>query len=907
MKIWGSGYCRGGTTVNMVFGWLNKWVYERNHNSPYQPYNQSYNEQHSVLGASYSAKDMRYTQAVSFSPSKTDGYLSSNVSIGQDDLYAYPVNCPFGADGQDVERHEPIMTGIHNLINPDDWFPQVIMDWWGFKRYGFSQDHDITGTYATDGSLHKRDLSVWNPDDANRKNAVNAMISKLKQVDPNTAFNSTFFRQHYFSKASVITNTVKKAVTWAWNTLRFWKKEEDKDPVPDIFQISIDEKGEGNKFYSKGSELKYNQGAYYQEFMKFLLDSAGFPSDAAGARKHYVDNYQDAFVDLMDWVCGQPLEVREKLPKVAEGNVKKALSQLENEGLNAIGKDNPIIKAAGVVLNTSVGTFISYIADALWSANDSSATLPAALIARTLQLTFNDLSVPYTEDQVIRASRAIAKLAYNYYDKEQDIAKFCFFHSFTMYKAGSSIVQSHWPEQSLAWFKQCKPGDATKKSKDEVNKQLQAATTAKGEGQRSQSLSAQAEPTAHEVYAFFDEDSDMVYYQGPSENGEILGVMDFSDKYGAEGVVINSWNLYDCEDFFAGKPALKTVTQDYEVQASDPEIIVLTPNSTTLNSKRVNLWLNKAMTSFDQDELIGSFDVYDGGYYYIAYTALPEEVSAEGFDVLYYGYDKKLIDREGVDLEGWMSAVDDEGDAAAFLPDDFIDYNELPDGDTVDLYAIWYDPVVYGVTYHANRSDTDAYQVETAQFPNDDDTLTIEGLDSSDEGMQNTGKTFAGWNTEADGSGEWVKKDEKATLAKLSLGTRAQYLKDLDKLAALEIQETPTHYEEATLDAQSDSSSAADEFEAKLEQKYTTHLYAQWTDEPEKADANTDTKKSGDEKADASKTSDAKSTNTTSRAVTSRTPATGDTVALVTLALALAILALTAAVAMRIAMARRRR
>ena len=66
-----------------------------------------------------------------------------------------------------------------------------------------------------------------------------------------------------------------------------------------------------------------------------------------------------------------------------------------------------------------------------------------------------------------------------------------------------------------------------------------------------------------------------------------------------------------------------------------------------------------------------------------------------------------------------------EGDLVGFLPDDFIDYEALPDGDTVDLYAAWYDPVVYGVTYHANRSQSDSYTVEDAQFSDDGgNTLT---------------------------------------------------------------------------------------------------------------------------------------------------------------------------------------
>ena len=144
---------------------------------------------------------------MSFSPAD---YLPSNVKITQDDLYAYPVNCPYGADGTDVNNHEPIMTGIHNLINPDDWFPQVIMDWWGFKRYGYTHDHDITGTYAEDGSFAERTSSVWDSSNAARQDAVGAMTARLKAVDPSTSFSTRDFRQRYFSKMSVVGNTFKK-------------------------------------------------------------------------------------------------------------------------------------------------------------------------------------------------------------------------------------------------------------------------------------------------------------------------------------------------------------------------------------------------------------------------------------------------------------------------------------------------------------------------------------------------------------------------------------------------------------------------------------------------------------------------------------------------------------------------
>lgn len=830
VKIWGSGYCRGGTTTNMAFGWLNKWVYERNNGSTYNnlAYTQNYNAEHSVMGAAYSQSDMRYTEAVSFSPKKEGGYLASTVNITNDDLYCYPVNCPFGADGTDVNNYEGLMTGIHNLINPDDWFPQVVMDWWGFKRYGYTQDHDITGTYAKDGDLHQRNLKVWDPEDAGRSKAVNAMISRLKSVDPNTAFNSSFFRQRYFSKMSVVTNTVKKVGKWIWSKIKkIWSKEPT--DIPDIFQISIDDKGEGNKFYSKGSELKYNQGAYYQEFLKFLLNAAGFPDDSAGARKLYVDKYQDAFIDLMRWVCGQPLEVREKFGKVASSKVKVAFEQLRNEFADQLGSKNYILKAFGAFTKTTVGTYLYYFAAALYGVNDGDAVLPRELIRRTLKLTFDELGIAYTDAQLINVGSVIGKLGYNYYDKEQDIAKFCFFHSLTMYKAGNSIAQSHWPEQSLAWFGQCAPVSPNTKPRNAVAAQAEAdaaAIAAAG----ADGLSAQAGETSHLVVASFENDPDNFVDQGPRNTGEILGIIDTPSAYDSEELCIDSWNLYSFEDFCDGGAALKTVTEDYVIQQDDPATIVLTPNIDTLHIKHVRLWLNKAMTGFDQDVLIGEFDVVNGGYYYIAQTDLPGDLSDEGFDVLYYGDDPRLSSMEGVTLEGWANDTEDEENAVAFLPDDFLDYESLPEGDTIDLYGLWWDPLAYGITYHANRSSSDDYVVEDAEWANADTTLTIVGLDPSDEGMKNDGKTFKGWNTAADGSGVWVNTGDHATLEQLGLGTRAQYVDDLEQLAALQNDDEPIHYVEGDAEVSAQADDQADELEAELETKYTTHLYAQWED-----------------------------------------------------------------------------
>ena len=238
--------------------------------------------------------------------------------------------------------------------------------------------------------------------------------------------------------------------------------------------------------------------------------------------------------------------------------------------------------------------------------------------------------------------------------------------------------------------------------------------------------------------------------------------------------------------------------------------------------------------------LIGEFDVVDGGYYYITQTDLPGDLTEEGFDVLYYGGNEHLLNLEGVSLEGWVNESEDWNNAISFLPDDFIDYDVLPEGDTIDLYGLWWDPVMYGITYHANRSSSDTYIVEDTTWADNDGAITITGLDASDEGMQNDGKTFKGWNTAADGSGTWFKVDDQATLEQLGLGTRAEYVQDLEQLATLQIEEMPAYYDDAAdantssdeLEAQdvSDASTPSDELEAKLEDKYTTHLYAQWAE-----------------------------------------------------------------------------
>lgn len=91
IKIWASGYSRGGAVSNMLGGSLD------------------------------------------------DGYdLGKDVTLSRDDMYIYPAEPALGAVQGEVK--DPKYNNIHNIVNPNDVVCYVGFPAWGFARYG--QDHN---------------------------------------------------------------------------------------------------------------------------------------------------------------------------------------------------------------------------------------------------------------------------------------------------------------------------------------------------------------------------------------------------------------------------------------------------------------------------------------------------------------------------------------------------------------------------------------------------------------------------------------------------------------------------------------------------------------------------------------------------------------------------------------------
>ena len=73
----------------------------------------------------------------------------------------------------------------------------------------------------------------------------------------------------------------------------------------------------------------------------------------------------------------------------------------------------------------------------------------------------------------------------------------------------------------------------------------------------------------------------------------------------------------------------------------------------------------------------------------------------------------------------------------------------------VMLYTYWTDHPVYGIVYDANGAETGAVPVDSNLY-REGETVTVLGNTGN---LVKTGKYFAGWNTQADGSGTTSKSD----------------------------------------------------------------------------------------------------------------------------------------------------
>lgn len=117
--------------------------------------------------------------------------------------------------------------------------------------------------------------------------------------------------------------------------------------------------------------------------------------------------------------------------------------------------------------------------------------------------------------------------------------------------------------------------------------------------------------------------------------------------------------------------------------------------------------------------------------------------------------------KENYHFVEWNSSAD--GSGASYHPGD--DWT-LAAG-TVNLYAIWSnDPAV--IVYDKN-SDT-----ATGEMPNTDGYIDMEST-VSDNGFENSGYKFIGWNTEADGSGTAYDEGDSIVLTEPSITLYAQW------------------------------------------------------------------------------------------------------------------------------------
>ncbi len=780
VKIWISGFSRAGATSNLVARWLHCWILDRiTTPGKYQTrprtsfnmagYNDAYRSDHTVLAANYSKEQLAYTERVAFDVN----YVDRSVQFSNADLYAYPVAAPQGAVedktvGASRSSFEP---PIHNLINPDDYVPQVAMSWFGFSRYSTGYDHDVTGYYEQ-GKLNSRDTAL-----GYRVNERTQMARRLNTIQPGSNYAPAIFRQRYFSKAGTVGNAVKKG---AKKFVNFFKKvfDEENDPWLDL---AIDSKGEGNKYISKNKELAGNQGKYFEEFMRFFAGSFGVNN-----RSDYVNGgYQRAFELICRWLMGLPDDQMAKLSGLLGEAAKKSLdSMLEREKITLSYSSNPVAWAALQLTKVPGYNYVYYVAAGVLAVYGKGDNVAADFVAGFFNDVLNQLGVSHTAGECQEVGSALAKMVRGFFDAEQSIAKFCLFHTLTLALNGGEIGTAHWPALYLGWQKQAKPATAASKVSAQAEGDVAVVEPELAEGE-------------HAVYI---RSEGGLAYAGVRRDGDILGSLALPELYQGEGTLVESWDLRggDGSLIKEGLDGNTVITSEF------PRDMYLVANVKHLARKHVVLWSNLTGSNvYEQDTKVAEFDVYEGGYVYITDEEMPEGFDPAEFGVAAYRNALPAHD-EGFFLEGWTCP--DEDLDLDFDTTGNVSFANLPDGDTVNLYGVWTDVVAYGLNYHANRDASDTSESLEFQVPSEGQ-IVLDGYEGSDEYPKLAGKSLVGWNTKPDGSGTSYRVDQLVEPTELGLDTREAYLADL-----------------ASTDLDDDEA-----YEAFVE-RHTVELYAQWDD-----------------------------------------------------------------------------
>lgn len=752
VKIWISGFSRAGATSNLVARWLHCWIMERNNRTAFVSmagFNDAYRSDHTVLGADYNKEQLAYTTRVKFDTR----YINKNVGFKISDLYAYPVAAPQGAAEEKLGSAggSRFVPPIHNLINPDDYVPQVAMSWFGFERYSNGYDHDVTGSYPQ-GGLNARTTAL-----GYRMKERVEMSQRLNAIQPGSGYAPSIFRQRFFSKAGTVGTAIKKG---AKKVVNFFKKvfDEENDPW---FDLAYDTKGEGNRYVSRGVELAGNQGKYFEEFMRFFAGSFGVNN-----RQDYVNGgYQESFELLCRWLMGLPSDQMAKLDGLLGSAAKKSLDDmLEREKITLSFRSDPLSWAALSLTKVPGYNYLYYLAAGVLALYGKGEDTGAEFVAGFFNNVLNQLNVSHTSAECRAVGLSLTKIIRGYFSAEQDIAKLCFFHTLTLALNVGEIGKAHWPALYLSWYQQAKP-----------------ATASRGASVQNESDTAslhESAELAQDEHAVYIRVRGGLAFAGVRHDGDIIGTLPLPESCQDESVMLKSWHMVDA----SGATLADDLSPMAVIGPEYPKTIYLIANEKELPKRHVVLWSNLTGDgAYEQDVKIAEFDVYDGAGQYITNEELPEGFDPAASDVVAYR-DALPAHDSGLHLDGWTlddDTLDGDEMDVDFYTTDTIKFADLPELSTVNLYGVWVDSVSYGIEYHANRGADDTYVSLEYQVPSEGQIL-LDGFEGTGQYPQLEGKSIVGWNSKADGTGTSYRKDQLVEPQELGLATREEYINELN-------------------------------------------------------------------------------------------------------------------------------
>ena len=130
IKLWMGGYSRGGATTNIAAGLLDNYL--QNPNNPFK-----------VVDTKQKVVFKKGSISPEVVTENVEGIkLSNKVALTHDNLYAYTLEAPQGANVYSKKVKMPndaIYNNIFNIINPNDLVPKVAMSGFGFTRFGIDK------------------------------------------------------------------------------------------------------------------------------------------------------------------------------------------------------------------------------------------------------------------------------------------------------------------------------------------------------------------------------------------------------------------------------------------------------------------------------------------------------------------------------------------------------------------------------------------------------------------------------------------------------------------------------------------------------------------------------------------------------------------------------------------------